>query len=83
MGEYNLGIDDEPLSFIERKVKTLVMHPKYQGSYQDKAVKTFASLDILMKQFGIEDSNPFLSNSLSKSHKTKAEKFLSHHFMLI
>ena len=60
LGEYNLGIDDEPLSNIERKVKTLVMHPKYQGSYQDKALNTFALLDVLMKQLGI--SNPFLSN---------------------
>ena len=60
MGEYNLGIDDEPLSYVERKAKTLVIHPKYQGSYQDKAVNTFALLDVLMKQFGI--SNPFLSN---------------------
>ena len=62
-GEYNLGIDDEPLSYVERKVKTLVIHPKYQSSYQDRAVKTMARLDVLMKQFGIEDSNPFLSNN--------------------
>lgn len=60
-GEYNLGIDDEPLSYVERKAKTLVIHPKYQSSYQDKALKTMARLDVLMKQFGIEDSNPFLS----------------------
>ena len=64
MGEYDLGIDDEPLSFIERKVKTLVIHPKYQGSYQDKAVKTMSALLLkLMKQFRNEDRNPFLSNN--------------------
>ena len=63
MGEYNLDIDDEPLSYVERKAKTLVIHPKYQSSYQDRAVKTMARLDKLMKQFGIEDSNPFLSNN--------------------
>ena len=60
-----MAVEDEPLSYVERKAKVLVMHPKYQGTYQDKALKTFAKLDKLMKKFekktGIKNYNPMWS----------------------
>ena len=65
MGEYNMAVEDEPISYIERKAKVLVMHPKYKGTYQDKALKTFTKLDKLMKKFGkkrgIKHYNPMWS----------------------
>ena len=66
MGEYDMAIEDEPLNYVERKVKTLIIHPKYDDSYQDRALKTFALLDSLMKEYGrnsgIDYYNPFQSN---------------------
>ena len=57
MGEYDMLTTDEPLDFVERKVRTTVIHPKYRGSYQDIALDSFVELHELMAQYG--EFNPF------------------------
>merc|ERR1711963_1070813 len=50
MGEYDMATIDELLDFVERKVRTIVIHPKYRGSYQDIALDSFLALHNLMKK---------------------------------
>ena len=33
IGEYNMAVEDEPLNYVERKVNTSVIHPKFLSSY--------------------------------------------------
>ena len=58
-----MATTDEPLDFVERKVRTVVMHPKYRGSYQDQALDSFLALHNLVKNYG--ESDPFDSNDES------------------
>ena len=49
-----MATEDEPLNYIERKVKTIVIHPKYQGSFiiqRLKSLKTFNSLVNLATEY--------------------------------
>ena len=68
MGEYDMATTDEPLDFVERKVRTIVIHPKYRGSYQDIALDSFLALHNLMKKS--QEFNPF--NSKDENFKANA-----------
>ena len=61
-----MSTTDEPLDFAERKVKTLVIHPRYQGSYQDIALNSFSELHQLVRKHARKSGqiyyNPFTSS---------------------
>ena len=83
MGEYDMSTTDEPLDFVERKVKTLVIHPKYQGSYQDLALNSFSKLHNLVRKHARKSGkvfyNPF--NSSDTEFQARAYGIFSDWFM--